>query len=144
MFSALASASRHGIRAVRSDRANAIAWLGLVLAIQIVAEQSFRVCMADEPSVALCEVGFGRQRRLRTGLLAAPPKRYVRCLVDVNDVSLRALAVGVGVGAQLRGQQQFPLHEDRPSPAWWPALADRPRRRPLAAQRLGVVVGSGR
>jgi hypothetical protein len=32
------------------------------------------------------------------GLLATLPKRYVRCVVDVNDVDLRVFAVGAGVG----------------------------------------------
>ncbi len=33
------------------------------------------------------------------GLLGALPKRYVKCVVDANDVDLRVFAVRVGVGA---------------------------------------------
>ena len=45
----------------------------------------------DDCLVALCEVGFARQRRPRTGLFAVLQDRYVRSGIDVNDVEIRSV-----------------------------------------------------
>jgi len=70
----------------------------------------------------LCEVGFARQRRLRTGLFTAPPDRYVRSGIDVNDVELRVARLA---SAPLRAGPTSSHGEDGPAPG-----RERARRRP--------------
>jgi hypothetical protein len=67
--------------------------------------------------------------------------RYVRCVVDVNDVDVRVLAVCVGcrrpsLAVRLSRRRQT-------APARWPELAEGATRG-RAAQALTEVVGGAR
>jgi hypothetical protein len=92
------------------------------LATPFVAKRSPGAGDVGHSYVALCEVDFWRQRRPRMGPFGVPPKRYVRCVVDVNDVDVRVLAVCVGcrrpsLAVRLSRQRQT-------APVRWPELAE--------------------
>jgi hypothetical protein len=67
-------------------------------------------CIGD-----LCEVGFCPSTTSTNWIFGAPANRYVRSGIDVNDVELRNVAIGVG--APLRRCPQPPLTAGRPAPA---------------------------
>jgi hypothetical protein len=75
------------------------------------------------PLATYVRVDFGRQRRLRMGLLAALPKRYVRCVVDVNDVDLR-VSRSASVSAPQRSTPALSRRRQT-APACWRELAER-------------------
>jgi hypothetical protein len=94
-----------------------------VSANPIVRRRPTHAPSENSPSSPYVRVDFGRQRRLRMGLLAALPKRYVRCVVDVNDVDLR-VSRSASVSAPQRSTPALSRRRQT-APACWRELAER-------------------